>query len=86
VRDSPPLMPRARLQLDADAFARWAETPPRTVRRWLAVWHSLGVEGVTLHPSRGRYGRRYTIDRAAAQRWLRGDLPAPFASAAPLAA
>lgn len=68
--------------LSPDAIASAMGVPRRTAVRWLRVWHALGVEGIHLVPSRGRYGRRYLVEPAVLKRWLDCELPAPHASAA----
>jgi hypothetical protein len=52
--------------------------PEPTVRRWLRLWHCLGVRGVRVVPSAGRYGTRYLCARDLPARWRRGELPEPW--------
>lgn len=53
------------------------EQPESTVRDWLRAWHALGVVGIRLVRSRGRYGARYLVARSVLSQWLACDLPVP---------
>ncbi len=69
-------------ELGSAALSRAMAIPARTVRRWLAVWYSLGVAGVRAPPAAGRYGAKYVASADLPARWRRGELPDPFATAA----
>lgn len=63
--------------LTADDLALAIQQPPRTVRRWLAGWHALGVAGVRTVPSPGRGGVSYRVSADLPARWLACELPSP---------
>jgi hypothetical protein len=63
--------------MNARELAVALRTSERTVRRWLAAWLALGVEGVELVPAANSRGAEYRVARSLVARWKRGLLPAP---------
>ena len=65
--------------MTSSQLAREMGQSESTVRDWLRAWHALGVAGIRVVPSRGRYGRQYLVARDLITRWLDCQLPAPRA-------
>lgn len=63
--------------MTAAQFAARIRIPARTAAHWLAVWSSLGVDGIAVERSRGRHGYRYLVCPSLVTRWLDCELPAP---------
>jgi hypothetical protein len=77
---SPQVRPKsvkAEKLLDASDVAEVMRFTRRSALSALARWFKLGVEGIYLVPSRGRYGKRYVCDPSLMERWLDCSLPDP---------
>jgi hypothetical protein len=62
------------------AIALALRQPLGTVKDWLAVWLSLGEDGVRTVRSRGKQGYCYEVTQDFVQRWHRGDVATPHPS------
>lgn len=56
--------------------------PYRTVARWVAAWHALGVPGICVVRARARGGLSYRVSADLPARWLACELPSPHGVAA----
>jgi hypothetical protein len=66
-------------ELDAVALSHALGLSLATTKRRLALWHSLGVEGVRREASVGREGYRYLAAADLPARWRDGRLPGAWA-------
>jgi transposase len=56
-----------------DEVAAFLDVSPRTVWRWLALYHGEGLEGLTARPAPGRPRKLTPTQEKIALRWLHDD-------------
>ncbi|HEU5119124.1 MAG TPA: IS630 family transposase [Isosphaeraceae bacterium] len=56
-----------------EEVAEFLDVSPRTVWRWLALYHGAGLEGLAARPATGRPRKLTTTQEKIILRWLRDD-------------